>query len=102
MAQIIIHKDGVYNIYGTIADGPYFSEGCTLEQLKNWTKENHGQQGLYALGPRLERAHNKGTSAHLDMSLEGTILCNRAGENEKCLSTAEFIKRFLSPAGDGS
>ena len=98
MARFIIHSGGKYNIYGTITDAPYFTEGCTLDQLKNWIKENEGQSGLDDLPPRLERAHRKGTSClDDDEDLYSTIICNRAGKNEKCLEFEEFVEQFLAP-----
>ena len=96
MAQYIVHHKGAYNIYGTIADGAYFESALTLNQLKQYIKEEFGEQGLRNLPQRLERAQQKGTSSINANSLEETLLCNRAGKNESHISTKTFIKRFLT------
>ena len=96
MSQYIIHYKGAYNIYSTIADGPYFATALTLKQLVHFIKKEYGFQGLRALRERLKRAYQKGTSSFDDKSLQDTLLLNRAGKNEKHLSTKTFIKRFLT------
>lgn len=100
MAEIIIYHKGVYNLYNTISDGPVFCEGLTLKELKEYIKEEKGNQGLVDLETRLPRAWNKGTSAINHDLLKDTIFLNRAGDNEKHLSYDEFIKRFLTLKGD--
>jgi hypothetical protein len=49
MAQFIIHHEGVFNIYGTIADGAYFDKGLSLEELNEYIKSEFGNQGLKEL-----------------------------------------------------
>ena len=96
MSQIIVHHKNAYNIYGTIADGAYFESALTLKQLKIYIKKEFGEQGLRNLPQRLEMAHQKGTSCISSNSLEDTLLCNRAGKNERHMSTKAFIKKFLT------
>jgi hypothetical protein len=96
MPQYIIHKDGVYNIYSTVVDAPFYEGGLTREQLEQIIREEQGEQGIRFLPERLERAHRKGTSSHIDDSLEGCVSCNRAGEKEAELPFDEFVRRFLT------
>ncbi len=96
MAQFIIHHKNAYNIYGTIGDGARFVSALTLKQLVFFIKKEYGFVGLRKLKGRLKRTHQKGTSSHLDESLDDVLLLNRAGKNEKYLTTEEFIKRFLT------
>lgn len=96
MSQIIVHHKGAYNIYGTISDGAYFESALTLKQLKIYIKKELGEQGLRNLPQRLERAHQNGTSSIIDESLEDVLLLNRAGKNERHMSTKAFIKKFLT------
>lgn len=96
MSQYIIHKDGVYNIYSTVIDAPFYKGGLSLEQLECVIKQYDGISGLDALPKRLERAHSYGTSAIHEASLESTIASNRAGKGELHLSNDVFIEKFLS------
>lgn len=82
-------------MYSTITDSPLFEEACTLGELKKYTKEEEGNQGLRCLPSALERAHKKGTCSMFHLSLVQAISDNRAGTNGTQLSSAEFIKRFL-------
>lgn len=96
MPSYIIHKDGVYNLYTTVADGPWFVHGITLEQLQEITKEEFGASGLRDLPDRLERAHKTGCSAISGETLEECIRCNRAGPKESRIPVDEFIAKYLS------
>ena len=96
MAALILHKDGAYNIYGTIADGPHFESALTLEQLTKVIKQEYGLVGLRELPQRLERAHRTGCSSMRGETLEGCIACNRAGKNEANMPVDEFVARFLT------
>jgi hypothetical protein len=91
MGGVIIQKAGVFNIYGTIADGPYFESGITEEQLRFFILEEEGAQGLSRLPARLHNAFQKGTSSMIDRTLEDTICCN--SEN---LGVDEFVEKYLT------
>ena len=96
MSRIICHHKGRYNLYSTILDSFLFVSSINLEQLKQITEEESGYRGLVGLDERLVRAHKFGNSAHFQEDLGSFLCCNRAGENEECLTTEECIKRFLS------
>lgn len=96
MADFILHRDGVYNIYSTVVDDCFFTPGLTLEQLTEHIRERHGTRGLEALPDRLDRAREKGTSSILDDSIEDCVCCNRSGPDEAHLPFDEFCQRYLS------
>lgn len=96
MANLILHKDGAYNLYTTIADGACYESALTLEQLEEVIRFEQGEQGVLGLPVRLERAHRTGCSALDGQTLEECISCNRAGPNETELSVAEFVAKYLT------
>lgn len=96
MPQLILHKDGAYNLYTTIADGACYESALTLEQLEQVIRFDHGEQGVLGLPVRLDRAHATGCSALSGMTLEECISCNRAGPNETRLSFDEFVAKYLT------
>ena len=96
MSRIILHKEGIYNIYSTEADAPIFKKGISLKQLKAFIQDQCGKKGLEKLPKRLERCHSKGTSRIGSENLSETILRNRAGENDEFLPETEFIEKYLS------
>lgn len=97
MSDFIIYKDGAYNFFSSISNGCSFSSALTLDQLQYFVREDQGRRGIEALPERLERAHRTGSSEH-GGSLESCIAFNRAGPGEACLSTVEFIAKFLTLA----
>lgn len=96
MPQLILHKDGAYNIYGTIADGPHFESALTLDQLTEVIGQEYGETGLRELPQRLERAHRTGCSSMRGETLEQCISYNRAGQNEANMPVDEFVRRYIT------
>ncbi len=96
MANFILHKDGAYNIYTTIADGACYESALTLEQLEEVIRLDHGEQGVRELPDRLERAHRTGCSSVYGQTLEECISCNRAGPNETRLPADVFIEKYVT------
>lgn len=96
MAHTLLHNNGAFNFYSTIADGPIFMAALTLEQVHTYIGREHGEVGLRELGARIKRALATGTSSHIDKSLSEFLSVNRAGPNETKLSTLEFIEKFLT------
>ena len=95
MAQLILHKDGAYNIFSTIVDAPIYDSAITLNQLTDVIRHEHGEEGIRGLTGRLNRAHETGCSGYNE-TLETCILGNRAGENESELSVDDFIAKYLT------
>jgi len=103
MGQLILHLNGAYNLYSTIADGPCYESALTLDELHEVIKEEGGRRALEELPRRLERAHQTGCSCGYGTSLEQKIISNRAGPNETHMASDEFILRFLTlPAKDSN
>lgn len=96
MSRYIIHKDGAYNFYTTVADGAIYESALTLEQLRQVVERESGESGLRDLPDRLDRAHRTGCSDLGGMTLEECVICNRAGPNEDEISYDEFIAKYLT------
>lgn len=103
MPQLILHKDGAYNLYTMVADGPCYEAALTLDELREVLRMDGGQRAIDALPARLERAHATGCSSLDGWTLSDCISGNRAGPDESEVPEAEFIKRWLTlpvPAAD--
>ena len=96
MPQLILHKDGAYNLYTTVADGACYESALTLEQLTEVIRQEFGEAGLRGLPQRLERAHRTGCSSMRGDTLADCIECNRAGPNEANMPVAAFVERYLT------
>lgn len=96
MARIILHRQGVYNVYCTIADAPIFDHGLELEDLEEWVREEYGARALHYLPDRLKRAHIFGTSSFDGATLAELIFDNRAGQKERTLQFEAFVKKFMT------
>lgn len=91
MPSYIIHHEGAFNMYTTIADGACFESALTREQLEHWYQQEFGRNGMHDLPERIERAIAKGCSAHIESSLESCIQCNCEG-----LGLEDFIAKYLT------
>lgn len=96
MPQLILHKDGAYQLYTTVADGPCYEQALTLDELKEVLRFEGGQAAIDALPARLERAHKTGCSSLHGETLEECIACNRAGPDEREVPFDEFVRRWLT------
>lgn len=95
MGKLILHKDGAYNLYSTIADGACYESALTLDQLKEVIKDAYGEPGMFALEARLDRAHATGCS-HISETLKECIALNNSGPHGTRLSYNDFVARFLT------
>jgi hypothetical protein len=99
MADFIIHHNGAYNVFGTIADGVHYVSALTLGQLKELMREQHGERHMEHFDMRLERVHATGCSGH-NWTLDDCIAANRwTGDGEGspgCMPRDEFIRRYLT------
>lgn len=96
MPQLILHKDGAYNLYTTAADGACYESALTLEQLEEALRLEGGQCAIDELPARLARAHKTGCGSLFEQTLEDCIVCNRAGPNEENMPADEFVRRYLT------
>ena len=95
MGGILCHHDGKFNFYNTISDGFRFEGGLTQGQVISLVRKEQGTDGLDKLPDRIRRAVEKGTSSHLEASLEQLVCCNRAGDNEAHLDLQQILDRFF-------
>jgi len=79
--------------WSTVVDAPV-TYLLTLKELKAYYKEEYGRYGMRGFKLRMERVMEKGTSFHMDASMEETISCNRAGDKEKRLTAKQIIKKY--------
>lgn len=91
MSRYIIHKDGAYNFYTTVADGACYEEALTLDELTEIVKETSGTDGLQELPARLERAHRTGCSG-AGWTLDDCIRSTR----EPHMNKTDFIAKYLT------
>ena len=96
MANLILHKDGAYNLYTTVADGACYESALTLDELKEVIRFEHGEQGMRELPARLERAHLTGCSHVNGLTLEECVSCNRAGPGETEMPFDAFVAKYLT------
>ena len=91
MSRFIGKIEDKYFEYSTVVDAPV-SVLMSLEDFKNYYKEEYGEQAMPGLKKRLDRADEKGTSSLIDDSFESMISCNYFGDGKQELTAPEFIK----------
>ena len=96
MGKFIIKIKDRYFEWSTIVDAPV-TYGMTLDELKEYIKEEYGNEGLSGLPQRLERVEKYGTSSHYHESVKQLCSSNRAGENEKHISLKQIYKQYGIP-----
>ena len=82
-----------YFEWSTVVDAPV-TYAMTLDELKEYVREEYGNEGLEYLPPRLERVEKTGTS-FVGETLKSVLSANRAGENEKRISADKIYQRYL-------
>ena len=85
-------RENFYLEWSTIIDAPT-TYGMSLEEFKEYYKEQYGNEGMQELPTRLERVERTGCSGH-DATLDDLLSCNRAGNKEGRISKKEIIKRY--------
>jgi hypothetical protein len=87
------NKD-LYFEWSTVVDSPV-TVGMSLEEFKEYYKNEYGSQGMRELDERLKRVEEKGVSGHPPYdNLESFFNYNRAGENETLATKEEVIERL--------
>jgi hypothetical protein len=87
-------KKEYYLIWSTIVDAPV-TYGMSLNELKNWYKQQYGQNGMIELEGRLERVEKFGISAYPPFNvIENYFSFNRAGEDESVLDKNGIIEKY--------
>jgi len=64
------------------------------EEFEEYYRQKYGESGMKELKSRMIRVEKKGTSFFDDKSAEDTLLCNRAGPDEKKLTPDEIYKAY--------
>ena len=95
MGKAIIKIKDKYFEFSTIVDAPV-TYGMNEEELRNYIKDEYGNEGLKNLGDRLKRVEKNGTSFHGE-DLESTLIVNRAGCNEERLTEDEIYDMYKTP-----
>jgi hypothetical protein len=96
---ILIHHNGVYNLFSLILDRPMQEVGQTQEQARVIIEREQGYSFKASLKVNdwascLERTHTHGTSYWFPFTLQQCIDSNRAGPNETKMSSADFITKY--------
>ncbi len=94
--SIIKLNDGTrdyYLEYSGVVDAP-ITNGMTLDEFKEYYRDEYGRDGFDRLAQRLERVEARGTSEYNAESVDDTLVCNRAGKNETRLTKAQIIEMY--------
>ncbi len=91
-----------YLEWSTIVDAPV-TWGMTIEEFREYYREEYGAIGMRGLPDRIVRVEEKGTSFRYDDQLIDTIAHNRAGANESTISHDEIWKIYVDerPTDEG-
>jgi hypothetical protein len=84
-----------YLEWSTVVDAPV-SYGMSLEEFKEFYREEYGNQGLGELEERLKRVEQKGTSSMMHDSVNDLIANNRAGKKETQITKDQIIAYYCT------
>jgi hypothetical protein len=84
-----------YLEWSTVVDAPV-TYGMSLDEFKEYYKNEYGRQGLGELETRLERVEVKGTSSLMYDSLDDLISYNKAGQKGTSLSKQQIIDVYCT------
>lgn len=93
MGRFIVKLREHYLEWSTIVDAP-ITYGMTLDELKEYIRDEYGNEGMEQLPARLERLEAKGTSALHEQSAESAIWLNRAGPDESTLTMMGIYRHY--------
>jgi len=99
MGRYIIKIKDRYFEWSTVVDAP-ITYGMTEDELRAYTKDEYGEEGLSRLPERLARVAQNGCSSHVE-SLADVIVYNRAGPNETRLTEEEIYARYAEAPKEG-
>ena len=66
------------------------------ETFKAYYRQMHGEEGMWYLPARLERAIAKGTNSRLHASAEEMVALNKAGPGDETISLEEVIRIYFT------
>lgn len=83
-----------YMEWSTIVDAP-ITNGCGLEEFKEYYRAEYGRKGIAELDERLKRVEKKRISAHAPFdNLDRLLENNHAGENGTCLDKEGILEHY--------
>lgn len=91
---VIVKLEGKYLLWSNATDAPC-GPAMTLDELRAYTKEEHGAAGLRDLEERLVRVEAHGTSSMLREDAAQTMWLNRAGAGETPLTREQLVEYFV-------
>lgn len=102
MPRFIIKLGDYYLEYSAVADKPV-TFGMTLNEFKEYYRDEYGARGYQNLDARLAHVEAKGTSARRDRTVDDTLSLNRAGPGESELTRDEIYRAYClrEPVRDG-
>lgn len=93
MARGLIKIKDKYLEWSTMVAAPV-TYGMTLDQLRDWIKEEYGRAGLEELPRDLENVERQGTAFQINLPLEELISNNRAGDGETELTLDQIYEKY--------
>jgi len=94
MGRGIIKIKDAYFEWSTVSDSPT-TWGMTLDDFREYVKEEYGQNGIRRLDRRLQRVEEYGTSFLFEKNARQVIAYNRAGPNETELTENEIYRAYF-------
>lgn len=83
----VVDGEERYLIWSSVVDAPT-TYGCTLEQLKNYWREEYGRRGLEDLERRIK-------NGDWCTPLEELVGANRAGKDETKLTSEQIVQHYF-------
>lgn len=96
MPRYILKLDEWYFEWSTIVDAPV-TYRMTLNEFKEYYREEYGRQGMQDLPARLTRVEKQGTSAYPYTTADQLIQFNRAGDGETNISKELILEKYVIP-----
>ncbi len=100
--KLIDKKDNnkpYYLEWSTVVDAPV-TYGMSLDEFKEYYKEEYGNKGIEDLEQRMSRVESKGTSAYNELSAENVISYNRAGKQGGRLTYGQILEQYCRNKGN--
>ena len=91
---MILKLEGKYLVWSSIVDAP-ITYGMTLDELREYWREEYGRSGKDDLERILPRVESHGFSSPRYSSFADVIEGNRAGENESELTLDEIVEKYV-------
>lgn len=95
MGNIILHKDGAWNVYTTVSDGAIFTTGVREQDVRDYYRETFGERGLWGLDREMDTARTKGSNSRM-----GETVADCARRNTQGVKGAAWIAQYLTLPAD--